>query len=369
MQRLRHTSKYFRLLYTVRELSRKCSILTSNFTSSIEASDSETLTLQRWSKTILSQDIGLRFFMEMDNNRTADITNMTNDELNDLLQDLMSKNRDKLLSKYLNECLDKQKHYSTNVLKKLFRYCSISGRVDMVEVLQKYCFKVDYHLFKRNGEFMHYVAKAQCMKGNSQQGLSVLKEAYIKYSGLRSFYRVIFRELINDSVLNRSEASMVIFKKYVLEFSETWNDHYPLICYWHICWSSNWFSDQQISNELLETSEALQNIVRDKASTFSINILRDYNEDAVVRLLQSLLKFHMMDEYAKVLEILFNYKLKNKDLRGCTEIVKNCETLGISLPADQQGRYIKMLIYKDYSDVKAEDKPKKLTSKNFKLKF
>ncbi|XP_023937009.1 uncharacterized protein LOC112045154 [Bicyclus anynana] len=364
MQRLKSPSKYFRTLYNIRKLSRKGSILTSNLTATIEAFDHESLQRNK----IQSQDLGLRYFMEMDSDRT-DITDMSVAELDNLLQELITKNRDKQLTKFVYQCLDKRKRMGVNMLKKLFRYYSISGRVDIVEALQKYCFKEDFNLYTRNGEFTHYIAKAQCMKGNSQQGLSVLKEAYIKYEKLRSFYRVIFRELINDTVSNRSEASMVIFKKYVLEFSEAWNDHYPLICYWHVCWSSNWFSDQVTSNELMEKSKVLQDIVRDKATTFSINILREYNEDAVVRLLQSLLKYAMMEEYAKVLEILFDYKLRNKDMRGCTEILKNCDSLGISLPADQQGRYIRMLIYKDYSDPKPEDKPKKPTLKNFKLKF
>lgn len=257
MQRFGSPVKYLRILYSARKLSRKCSILASNFIS-IDAIDHDPKC-----KPIQSQDFGLRHFMEMDS-RTPDITNMTVDELDRVVEDLMLKNRDKQLLKFINECLDKRKLFSIYIIKKLFRYYSISGRVDIVEVLQRYCKKVDCNLYNRNGEFMHYVAKAQCMKGNSELGLKVLKEAYVKYEGLRSFYRVIFRELINDSVLNRSEASMVIFKKYVLEFSKTWNDHYPLICYWHICWSSNWYSDQVISNELLETSQVLQEIVKDK---------------------------------------------------------------------------------------------------------
>ncbi|XP_013162603.1 PREDICTED: uncharacterized protein LOC106114071 isoform X2 [Papilio xuthus] len=132
-----------------------------------------------------------------------------------------------------------------------------------------------------------------------------------------------------------------------------------------MCWSSTWFSDQMLSNELLETSEKLQNIVRDKATIFSINILREYNEDAVVSLMQSLLKYKMMTEYTKVLQLLFNYKLRNRDLRGCREIVRNCEALGIKLPSDQQGRYIRMLINNEIPEEKSITKP----TLNFKLKF
>lgn len=47
-----------------------------------------------------------------------------------------------------------------------------------------------------------------------------------------------------------------------------------------------------------------------RATAFSISALRDYNEDAVIRLLQNLLKYDMMSEYVAVLQVLFNYKCK-----------------------------------------------------------
>ncbi|CAH2042398.1 unnamed protein product, partial [Iphiclides podalirius] len=108
--------------------------------------------------------------------------------------------------------------------------------------------------------------------------------------------------------LTKSEATLVIFKKYVLEFSTKWNENYPLVCFWHICWSSTWYSDQILADELLETSKSLQNVIKEKATVFSITILREYNDDAVLRLLQTLLKYKMMTEYTNVLQVLFQYK-------------------------------------------------------------
>ncbi|KAJ8717893.1 hypothetical protein PYW07_005823 [Mythimna separata] len=145
------------------------------------------------------------------------------------------------------------------------------------------------------------------------------------------------------------------------------SDHYPLVCFWHLCWASSWFSDQMLGNELLETSDVLLEIVGEKATAFSIMALKDYNEDAVVRLLQTLLKYDMMMEYVAVLQVLFTYKLRNRDIRGCSEIIRNCEALGVNLPSDQQGRYIKMLIDDKKQWPRAQ--PTKTTSKDFKLKF
>ncbi|XP_021182153.3 uncharacterized protein LOC110370598 [Helicoverpa armigera] len=295
------------------------------------------------------------------------LPNLTSTELENVFSDLLTKNKHTEIEELVVKCQNYRKLLTYATVKKLFRYYSMNGKPQMVAILQNYCATVDPKSYRTNGEFLHYLAKAECIKGNSEKGLSILKSSYKKYTSLRSFYRIIFRELIQDSVLNRSEASLVIFKKYVMEFSEEWSDHYPLVCFWHICWASSWFSDQMLGNELLEMSDVLLDIVADKATAFSIMALKDYNEDAVVRLLQTLLKYDMMKEYVAVLQVFFNYKLRNRDIRGCTEIIRNCEALGVKLPSDQQGRYIKMLITGGKTMLPKE--PAKTASKDFKLKF
>lgn len=199
-----------------------------------------------------------------DTSTKNNVSKMSNVDLDNAFSDLLTKNKDKQIEELVIECQNVRKYLTYATLKKLFKHYSLNGKPIMVAVLQNYCAKVDPNSYKRNGEFLHYLAKAQCIKGNSDKGLSILKDCYMKYDSLRSFYRIIFRELIQDSVLNRSEASLVIFKKYVLEFSDEWSDHYPLVCFWHICWASSWFSDQMLANELLESSEILQEIIRDK---------------------------------------------------------------------------------------------------------
>ncbi|CAG9123798.1 unnamed protein product [Plutella xylostella] len=309
-------------------------------------------------------DFGLRsYFMKSEPvEKPINITNLSPEELEKVLIDLLSKNEDKRIMEIVKECQETKVNITEHAIKPLLRAFSKQGKVNKVKAIISYCEKADFNLYIKNGEFLHFVARAQCMKGNSEIGLTVLKDCYSRYESLRSVYRIIFRELIQDSVLNRSEASMVIFKQHVLEFSDASGDHYPLICMWHICWMSTWFSDQMLANELFDSSNFLRNIVKDKAIDFSLTILKNqYNDDAVVRLLQSFLKHDMKDAYLKVLQVLFSYKLKMNDIRGCTEILRNCEALGIELPSDQQGKYIRLLIDGKYTG------PPKPT--NFKLKF
>lgn len=207
--------------------------------------------------------LSIRYFMDSENAQ-KDIKNMTTEELDEVVLQYMSKNKDNKLIDFLRELIEHRKHISDITVNKLFRNYSIAGKSNIVVLLQKYSFKLHPQLHKHNGQYTHYVAKAQCVRGNSEKGLSILTDCYKNNEQLRGVYRLIFRELIQDTVLNRSEASLVIFKKYVLEFSEKFGDHYPLVCFWHLCWSSSWFSNQNLSNELLESSVKLLEIIRDR---------------------------------------------------------------------------------------------------------
>lgn len=192
------------------------------------------------------------------------VIEMSATELDKMFTELMLKNSDKHIEEIIIECECCKKDITFKTLIKLFKHYSHKGNPEMILILQRYYSNIEQVSYHRNGAFLHYLAKAQCLRGNSEMGLSILKTIYGKNESLRSYYRLLFRDLIQDAVLNRSEASLMIFKKYVLEFSKEWSEHYPLVCFWHICWASTWFSDQMFSNELLEVSEHLQEIVKDK---------------------------------------------------------------------------------------------------------
>lgn len=268
MPQIWNSSKYYRLLFSIQKYMHGM-IIYPHFAIAVDSVDLFTndFPFQRHKPKEKNPFIGMyimRHFMQKESNKGINIEHMTPEEIENLLQELLTKNKDKQITNIIKDCMNHNKIINDYTLKKIYRAYSVIGRVDMVDILQKYTSKINPCLYIRNGEFLHYMAKAHCMKGNSENGLSILKQAYVKYVGLRSFYRVIFRELIYDTVQNRSEASLVIFMKYVLIFSEIYNDHYPLVCFWHMCWSSSWFSDQMLSNELLENSAELRNIIKDK---------------------------------------------------------------------------------------------------------
>lgn len=261
----RHPFKYFRLLYNIQKkqnlLHSACYYATTDDVETFTSDLVEKFKAKQKSNIVTLNS--MRHLMDAGNGH-KDVSKMTIDEIKDLISYFLSKNKDSQIEKLLKDCLNLRIYIGESHLKKLFRHYSLNGKPDMVSVLQSYSSELDKSIYKRNCGFEHYLAKAQCFKGNSDKGLSILRQCYEKNERLRSFYRVIFRELIQDSVMNRSEASLVIFKKYVMEFSDTWKDHYPLVCFWHICWSSTWFSDQQLAEELLDNSKALQEIIQER---------------------------------------------------------------------------------------------------------
>jgi hypothetical protein len=268
MQMSRHPLNYFRLTSTLQKKKILFYRVVNYYATTIDIDTITNDLLERYRNKQRYNVLDLNAFsIRCFTDRTAaikDVSNLNLEEINKYVLELISKNRDSHIEQILLDCYKIRKFIGDITLSKLFRHYSNTGKPDMIFNIQKYCLKIDSNFYRKNGEFAHYLAKAECLRGNSEKGLMILKQSYTNNEFLRSLYRIILRELIQDAVLNRSEASLVIFKKYVIEYSEVWNDHYPLICLWHICWSSNWFSDQMLAEELFDNCETLRDIVRDK---------------------------------------------------------------------------------------------------------
>ncbi|KOB68048.1 Uncharacterized protein OBRU01_18735 [Operophtera brumata] len=255
MHLLKHQEGFFRFYYNILNIHRLLPI--TAFPTTVDVIDAYTSgtsesILQHRDK--MKNNINMPQFSIQHCNRTDTKTNdvilLPEQEFETTLQELLIKNKDKQIEIIILQCLSIRRLLSDSILKTLLKHYSNAGKPELIVIIQKYFSRLLPNSYRRNGEFSHYLAKAQCLKGNSEKGLSILRDGYKKNQNLRSLYRVIFRELIHDSVMNRSEASLVVFKKYVLEFSKLWEEHYPLVCFWHICWLSSWYSDQMLSNEL-----------------------------------------------------------------------------------------------------------------------
>ncbi|KAI8420123.1 hypothetical protein MSG28_008704 [Choristoneura fumiferana] len=235
MQLSKNAPNYIRFILNVQKLAQKC-VMPAPYTTSVDALDlftSELLHRHRKRGRIShfgSKDFNLniRFFTEIEN---KDVSQMTMEQLDTSIQELLSKNKDKQIQQIIQDCLHYRKYLPITTLKKLFRNYSIMGKPESVMALQNYCAQVDPILNKRN-----------------------VLGSLTKYS-LKSFWKL-----------------------------------------------------QKVFKRLLRT-------------------------------------------------------IKNRDMRGCAEILRNCKVLGVSLPLNQQGKFIQLLI--DGKELKPTGKP----PIDFKLKF
>lgn len=304
-------------------------------------------------------------------NLRIDISTLNKEQINNLITNSLAAQRFDELEGLLKQCQNLRKFPSVNIYIELLLSYSDMAKIEKVLYLKEFCRVLNPSLYKNNANFDHYLAKAQCNKGYADKGLTLFLKLYKENVLLRVCICRMMKVLIEDAVSNRSEASLVVYRKYVERLCVEWNEYYPLTFLWKCCWQSSWFSDHLVADELVSDYELLQSEIKNGVEYLTREaLIGQGNEDAIVRLLQLLLKYHMLEEYGLVIRVLFDYKLRLLDLRGCTEILQNCKLLGIELSPKQHKSYIEIVI--DGKHVSTSNKPQvvaKLPVKQFKLKF
>lgn len=189
---LKQQESYFRLLYNIFN-SRFLPVI--SYTTTVDPMDVLTTELLQKPKhkvqsLLDTPNFGIQRFSDT-NSKPNVVNSMTDEELEETIQQLLLKNKDKQVEQIINECIAIRKLISDKLIKILFKHYSNLGRIDIVLLLQQYCLNLSPTMYKRNGEFSHFYAKAQCLRGNSDKGLSLLKDCYKKYVHFRSYYRYI----------------------------------------------------------------------------------------------------------------------------------------------------------------------------------
>ncbi|XP_031328322.1 uncharacterized protein LOC116159482 [Photinus pyralis] len=216
--------------------------------------------------------------------------------------------------------------------------------------------------------FKHYLAEATWAKGNVSEAILLFEEVYAKNLYLRRRIRSMLNSLVSDSIRGRSEAVLLLILSFAKRLGEIYKDFYPLACIWRCCILSEWFTDQSIALELLEHNEDLRKIVTKHVPIIVYVALREHQLDLVYRILEVLLRCESKAHYATIIEMLFDYRVKQRDLQGCTKIVQWCEVHGITLAMFQQEQYINLLCSSPTSNQPSE-KPARPRPHSYNFKF
>lgn len=161
---------------------------------------------------------------------------------------------------------------------------------------------------------------------NSQQSskaLLLMEQYYINFPNSRREARTYMATIIRDVVSNHSEAVLVQCKHLALRLEKNYRDSRPLIYLWHACFSSEWFSDQQLAKEILafiSKSKKLVETFDKKLMTATYSALGRHRPELVQNLIEDLIANDLRSRLTIPMRLLFDYRCKKLDYYTKTNI-------------------------------------------------
>ncbi|XP_065213684.1 uncharacterized protein LOC135840875 [Planococcus citri] len=248
------------------------------------------------------------------------------------------------ISKIISFCIDKRMTLPGSLLCTIACKYSNHGLLDDLTLLQTLC-KLDEEEYRNNAEFLHYFAYCYWICGNSTKCVKFLRECCDKYPTLNDVTKRILKMIISQAVSSRSQAQLVIITDFVKEFTDRFSDYYLLTVLWKELFLSEWFADQQLADELLDSNEELQKCITLIVPTLVSHLLGANKVDDVYRFTQVLLKYSLIDQYSMTLQILFDHHCTLNDKSRCAEIVKSSVALKAPLREEQYKQFISWTVF------------------------
>nr|XP_022907348.1 uncharacterized protein LOC111418877 [Onthophagus taurus] len=269
--------------------------------------------------------------------------NVTIESLSGALQEGIEENNVESIMEILEEC-KRRKVISLNVSMNVLSYFAQIGHIEGIKLIQEMYVDVNPRVLSIYGDFQQYLAEATWIKGNIPKALLIFLEVYKNNRCLRQNIRIVLRYLYYNASQKNSEASMVAISKFSEQLANDFQDYTPLMNLWKICLLSEWYSDQVLAEELLERNEMLIKIVLSQTSQIVGLALKYHKIESVYKLLEMLLKYKCKTESSIVLISLFDYKLRQRDLFSCTQILKWATKYDILIPSLQQEKALQLLL-------------------------
>lgn len=274
----------------------------------------------------------------------VDIKTLSETQLNDLIQKAVKNGHNENVKFLIQKCLEADICPRPDLVNSLFEY--YIKDITMVYAIQKLVQRNNDYISLINGNFDHYVAESLWLNEEILKALPIFETVYRKHNHLRRKIRLTFKYLIFD-VTNRSEAILVNIIKFSEHIMEDFKDDYMMSCIWQVCFISEWYTDQKLALDLLEKHANLSHSIISHIPTIVQISLRNHQVDVVQRLLEVLMQFQIESQYCYVLMALFNYKLQQRDLRSCSEIINWAVINNVKLPNTLHQKFLMLLLKKN----------------------
>ncbi|KAF5294431.1 hypothetical protein FQA39_LY13416 [Lamprigera yunnana] len=277
-------------------------------------------------------------------NQKVQLNTVNLEKLDNILQEALENDDEKCIRNAVYWCIANKKIPNLSVLIQILSLYSHAGDKDIVIKLVKLCEVLDTEILKQYSNFKHYLAEAIWVKGNIKDSINLFESLYVSNPSLRRIIRNMLKYLIKDGVANRSEAVLLNIIEFAQRLIENYNDFYILCCIWKCCIVSEWFTDQSIAINMLDQNPILRKKILNDLLFVTNWALQNHHTEIVYKILEVLLKYEHKACYAQIVEALFDYRVYQRDVRGCKEIFSWCTLHNVELSMFQQQKYATLVV-------------------------
>lgn len=187
--------------------------------------------------------------------------NMSKDQIDQLFRSAIYDDSRSYVYELIDECRHHSKFPSEAVIHEICLYLITILDLNALQLFTEFCDTNNCSCC-----VSYYNGLCLWKLGRYQASLELLKCKYCEVSNNKDKATIcaIFNIIVRETVNQKSEAVLVALKNVAVSILKQHNDSIILNYLWQNTFQSNWYSDQQLANQLYEDYEDVRKMVSDK---------------------------------------------------------------------------------------------------------
>lgn len=219
-----------------------------------------------------------------------DVRRLDAKQLDDHILQALENKEYEIFQHTIDQCSKYKKLPSTEVLKRIFPLLCISEYNNALSTTAKLiytCEQQRVNLFDEQPMLKPFHAQRLWYNGQLVEALEHLK-GLLKHSDSNVKKNILqnYRRIVQDTLANHSEAIIINLVDHAASILDEYNDLTVVELIWMNCFSSDWFSDQQMANDIFKKHELLRQTVGARCSLITSSLLYQHNISAIYRLIE-----------------------------------------------------------------------------------
>lgn len=257
-----------------------------------------------------------------ESNAAADV-NLT-EKLNSLLE--VREDTTKICDNYIRETLRRKCYIDTY---KIIDFCKNNKVIvptdtltmlahDFVQAgsktglvhLKNLCRVINPKEYLKQEKYLLCISKVSWTNNNMKDCIKFLNEYCEQFPSETDKVKPFLGIVIEKTVKNQSEAQLRTLVDFIKYFCAINNDFHMLATLWMYLFQSDWFTDQQLANQLVNDNAHLKQYIQLISVPLSKRLLFRGKNNRLSELLQELLRLNMTEQYQRITIIMFDYYRK-----------------------------------------------------------